>query len=173
MVKIMNKRGVTILELLISISLISIIIILLLKLIFSLDNINNSKDYASQDEIERTTIIKNIESDFLEFNLTGLNIRENDDNLIISFSYGKDLIVKENSLVYNDEEYVLNSKNAKYDLCIDYSYKVLDSDYYLININIPVLIQENNNTTHDDITLTYVGLITDNIDYIDNFSCSK
>ena len=57
----MNKKGVTILELLISITLISIVVLLLIKVIFSLDNINNDKTYASNDEISRTELIKNIE----------------------------------------------------------------------------------------------------------------
>jgi len=62
----MNKKGVTILELLISITLISIVILLLIKVIFSLNNINNDKSYASNDEISRTELIKNIESDLLK-----------------------------------------------------------------------------------------------------------
>ena len=83
----MNKRGVTILELLISISLISVVILLLLKLMFSLDNINSAKDYASDDEISRTTIIKNIESDFLKLNLNGLDIKKLDNSLVINFEF--------------------------------------------------------------------------------------
>ena len=69
----MNKKGVTILEILISVSLISIVILLLLKVMLSLDNINNDKTYASSDEIRRTTIIKNIENIILFLLKTSIN----------------------------------------------------------------------------------------------------
>ena len=82
----MNKKGVTILELLISITLISIVILLLIKVIFSLDNINNDKTYASNDEISRTELIKNIESDFLKLKLEGLEIKK-EENTTIKFYY--------------------------------------------------------------------------------------
>ncbi|MDE5538952.1 MAG: prepilin-type N-terminal cleavage/methylation domain-containing protein, partial [Bacilli bacterium] len=48
MVKHMNKRGVTILELLISIALISVVILMLVFLMFSLEKIINDTSYASQ-----------------------------------------------------------------------------------------------------------------------------
>ncbi len=171
----MNKRGVTILELLISISLISVVMLLLLKLIFSLDNINSAKDYASDDEINRTTIIKNIESDFLKYELKGLKINKLDDSLIISLEFmesKKELIIKDKSLVYDDTEYKLNSKNATYSLCPSYKYQKIDNSYYLVSLNIPVLIDNKNNTNIDDISLSYIGLIGNN-NYPDSFICTK
>ncbi len=172
----MNKRGVTILELLISISLISVVILLLLKLIFSLDNINNSKEYASEDEIARTTIIKNIESDFLKLKLMGVRVKSLDKKVIITFNYldrAKDLIIEEKSLSYDNQEYKLNSVNATYNLCPSFSYKELDKDYYLVNLNIEVLIDGKSNTKRDDIDLFYVDLISDNVSYPRDLECSK
>ncbi len=58
MVKIMNKKGVTLLELIISISLTSIVSLLIIKVIFSLGIINNYDSYACNDEISRAEIIK-------------------------------------------------------------------------------------------------------------------
>ena len=57
----MNKKGFTILELLISIALISVVLLLLLRVMMALEAINHDKSYASDDEISRTKIIKNIE----------------------------------------------------------------------------------------------------------------
>lgn len=54
----MNRRGFTILELLISIALVSIVLLLLLKVMTSLEVINHDTSYASEDEITRTEIIK-------------------------------------------------------------------------------------------------------------------
>jgi len=85
-------------------NLISIIILMLLKVMFSLDKINNDNTYASNDEIMRTEIIKNIESDFLKLKLNGLNIEDNKTDVIITFNYentAKKLIVKKDSIIWN------------------------------------------------------------------------
>ena len=87
----MNKKGVTILELLISISLISVIILLLLKVMLSLNNINNDPTYASSDEINRTTIIKNIESTFIKDKLIGTDFRCKVWKELSKIEYGKTL----------------------------------------------------------------------------------
>ena len=67
----MNKKGITIIELLLSISIISIIVLLLIRASLSFKNIEESNKYASNDEIARTEIIKEIESDFLKMHLIG------------------------------------------------------------------------------------------------------
>lgn len=168
----MDRKGVTIFELLISILLISVVIILLLKVMFSLEAINNDKTYASSDEISRTEIIKRIESDFLNLKLNGISIEEKR----IIFYYedtSKILTINSDKLVYDNESYPLNSENALYSLCTHYTYQLLENDYYLININIPVLIDGKNSTTNDDITLTYIGLLNENSNFLTSYVCSK
>ena len=169
----MNKKGVTILELLISITLISIVILLLIKVIFSLDNINNDKTYASNDEISRTELIKNIESDFLKLKLEGLEIRK-EENITIKFYYEntyKELKIAKDKITYNNETKTLESSNATYDLCPSYEYISLDDNYYLIKINIPVLINNENTRVEDDINLTYIGLKKESNNYPLNYVC--
>ena len=168
----MNKRGVTILELLISIVIISVVVLLLLQVIMSLRKINNDETYASGDEINRTTIIKNIEHDFLTLGLKGLNVKKEDNKTIINLIYeeeSKELIIKDNELIYEDE-YSLKSNKASYDICPDISYVDLD-DYYLIKINIKVLIDNKNTTLNDDIELTYLGLKKEDNNYQINKVC--
>lgn len=169
----MNKKGVTILELLISITLVSIVILLLIKVIFSLDNINNDKSYASNDEISRTELIKNIESDFLKLKLEGLEIRK-EENITIKFYYEntyKELKIAKDKITYNNETKTLESSNATYDLCPSYEYISLDDNYYLIKINIPVLINNENTRVEDDINLTYIGLKKESNNYPLNYVC--
>ena len=171
----MNKKGVTILELLISITLVSIVILLLIKVIFSLDNINNDKSYASNDEISRTELIKNIESDFLKLKLEGLEIRK-EENITIKFYYEntyKELKIAKDKITYNNETKTLESSNATYDLCPSYEYISLDDNYYLIKINIPVLINNENTRVEDDINLTYIGLKKESNNYPLNYVCLK
>ena len=171
----MNKKGLTILEVLISISIVSIVILLLIKVMFSLDNINNDKSYASSDEIKRTEIIKNIENDFLELKLNGISINEG-EYTTITFNYKnetKTLKIYEDKIVYDNETHSLNSENATYSKCIEYNYIDLENNYYLITLNIPVLINNENTTINDDITLTNLGLKNDNTNYLTSYTCTK
>lgn len=175
MVMIMNKSGVTIIELLISVSMISVVILLLVKVMFSLNNINNDETYASQDEIKRTEIIKNIENDFLKLKLNGLTITDN-ENTTLSFSFEngfKNLKMYKDKIIYDKETFSLNSKNATYSLCPEYSYHELENDYYLIKISIPVLIDGKNTTINDDLIFSYIGLKNDVTNFIESFNCLK
>lgn len=167
----MNKRGVTILELLISISMISIVILLLIKVMFSLEQINNNSNYASQDEIARTEIMKLMEDDFLALKLNGIAFEREQ----IQFYYGeasKTLILENDKIIYDGTTYSLNSKNASYSSCVNYSYLELDDDYYFIKLTIPVLISGENTTIHDDITLTYLGLKNEFSQFPTEYVCS-
>ncbi len=167
------KKGFTILELLISITLISIVLLLLLKIMMSFYYINDSDDYASKDEINRALIIKSVESDFLNYNLNGLKILKENNKTIIDFKLDEKKVmeIKENYIIYNDEKYELESNNAKYDLCVQYTYVDLDDDYYLIKINIPVLINGKNTTVDDDLQFTYIGLKNNETSYQESYAC--
>lgn len=170
----MNKKGVTILELLISISLISVVVLLLIRVMFSLSNINNAKDYASSDEISRTELIKEIESDFLKLKLKGINIKK-EDVTTITFIYEntqKELKVAQNKITYNNETRTLESENATYDLCPYYEYTEIDDNYYLVSLTIPVLIDNKNTTENDDLVLTYLNLKSTDNNYLLNYTCS-
>lgn len=160
----MNKRGITIIELLASIFLIAIVSLLLFRVCFNLLEINNDNSYASKDEISRTTIIKNIESDFLENKFIGLNIQKGEKQTKIEVEYdtGKEnIIISKDKLTYKDT-YILETKGASYDLDPIINYVDLDNYYYLITIKIKVLMNNKNDTEKDDIDITYIGLKEDN-----------
>lgn len=169
----MNHKGFTILELLISIALISVVLLLLLKVMMSLEVINHDTSYASDDEIARTEMIKKIEQDFLDYHLNGLTIKKENDSLIIELQLDelKRITVTSNSIMYDDEEYFLKSKNASNDLCLDYEYMDLEQDYYLLTFSIPVLIEGVNTTKQDDLTFTYLGMKNENTSYPSTYTC--
>ena len=169
----MNRHGFTILELLISIALISVVLLLLLRVMMSLEVINHDTSYASDDEIGRTEIIKNLQESFLENRLNGMNIRSDEDKTIITFMMDeeKTLEVSGKELVFDEERYLLNSKNATYDTCISYEYRDLENDYYYITFTIPVLIDGVNTTSRDDLIFTYIGLKDENTTYPSNYAC--
>ena len=169
----MRKQGFTILELLISIVLISVVLLLLLRVMMSLEVINHDTSYASDDEIGRTEMIQNIESDFLENHLNGIEITRNNDSTTIRLLMDEEkvLVINDAIITYGDEAYTLKSSNARYDLCIDYEYMDLENDYYFVKLRIPVLIDGENTTTRDDLELTYLGLKNENTSYLESFSC--
>lgn len=169
----MKKRGFTILELLISIALISVVLLLLLRVMMSLEVINHDTSYASDDEIGRTEIIKNIEESFLNNHLNGINIKTNGDKTTIHFwmDEEKTLEISSKELGFDGEVYVLNSKNATYDTCIHYEYIDLEDDYYVVTFTIPVLIDGINTTSRDDLIFTYMGLKNEETNYPTNYFC--
>ena len=169
----MNKRGFTILELLISIALISIVLLLLMRVMMSLEGINHDMSYASDDEIGRVKLIKNIEGSFLEKHLNGLQIEQGQDTTVITFFMDEEvkLEVSSHQLVFQGEVYLLNSKNATYQTCVQYEYMDLDQVYYLITLTIPVLVDGVNTTNRDDVILSYIGLRNEFTQYPSNLSC--
>lgn len=156
----MNKKGLTILELIISLALVSVVVLLLIKVLFSLDKINQNDNIASDDEIKRTEITRIIESDFLNLKLEKIDVKKNNNSSIITFKYKEEersLVINKNKLTYNNLDYKLESKNATYDTNFKYKYIDLEDDYYLIEITIPVLINNKNTSVRDDIILTYIN----------------
>lgn len=169
----MKKNGFTILELLISIALVSVVLLLLLRVMMSLEVINHDTSYASDDEICRAEMIKNVQESFLDNHLNGMNIRNDGDKTIITFMMDeeKTLEVSSKTLEFDGEVYTLNSSNATYDTCISYEYETLENDYYLVTFTIPVLIDGVNTTSRDDLIFTYIGLVNENTSYPPNYAC--
>lgn len=168
----MKKHGFTILELLISIALISVVLLLLLRVMMQLEVINHDTSYASDDEIARTEIIQNIETDFLDLHLNGLTVQKGEDTVItFMMDEEKELVISSKEITYDNEVYTLKSSNASYDLCVDYQYRDLENDYYLIMFTIPVLIDGENTTGNDDLTFTYLGLKNEFTSYPASYAC--
>lgn len=167
------KKGFTILELLISIALISVVLLLLLRVMMQLEVINHDTSYASDDEIARTELIKKIETDFLDLQLNGLSIHQNSDETVLIFMMEeeKELVISSREITYDDEVYALKSSNASYDVCVEYKYQDLDDDYYLVMFTIPVLIDGVNTTNNDDLTFIYLGLKNEFTNYLDVYPC--
>ena len=173
---IMNKKGMTIIEVLVSVVIVSIVVLLLIKVIINLGNINNDTSYASNDEISRATIIKILEKDFLELKLQGIDIQELDNETLVKFSFkdkSKTLSITKDRVRYDDIDYVLESSKASYSLCVNYDYIDVDSDYYLVKLGIVVLIDGVNTTINDDLILTYMDLKSRSDSYRDSYSCFK
>ena len=156
----MNKKGFTLIELLASLVLVSVIILLLMRVIFSLNMINNSTTYLSSDEINRIEIIKLIEHDINTLKLKDIEIEENSDFTNIIFKYENDtktLKVLTNSLEYNNEVYPLETNHSAYNLKPILNKSQIDANYTYLELRIETLIDNNNSSLNDDIIINYLG----------------
>lgn len=68
----LNKKGMTLIEIIISITLISIIIVFLLSIFITIRNENNSSKVVSDLLINQALITKEIETDFIELRLNAI-----------------------------------------------------------------------------------------------------
>ena len=71
--KKLNKKGNTLIELVISIALMSVILISIVRLLVDLNNTNTNNVYAKNNQINRSEILRAIESDLNNKVLVNIN----------------------------------------------------------------------------------------------------
>lgn len=175
--KKMNKRGSTLLELVISIALISIILIFLMRLLVDLNNTETNNVYAKDNQINRAEIIRAIEND-LNYNII-TNIDSKGSNkyntLQINFTFSNNKTAKiycnRDELMYknsNDQIRWWKMKDARiYTDKANVSYSddkinEVNKRIYTLQIDIEVHTTNDknkfgNNNLLDDILISYIG----------------
>ena len=154
----LNKNGTTLVELVVSIALLSIVMIFMFRLLVDVNNDKYNNDFAEDNQIIRAEIIKTIEEDLKTKNLD--NVYKKGDNQII-FHFGPNstdfysLIKNGNILTFN------GSRTKKWTMksCqlgeihenlfgSDNSYKIVNSDNEIVSfmINIEVYTNNDNNS---------------------------
>ncbi len=168
----MNKKGVTLVEIIVSISLIVVVLIFMFKLLV---NIRYEQSYSSYDQansVNRTEIIRNIQNDFLNLNIVGVyDDSINSDTLKLRFVFGNDtektLTVTEQNVYYDDTKWSLKANNTVTKLitsCASYSYNFdAKYDYFMFKILIKVDNGSDEDSILDDIELFYLGKKTEDI----------
>lgn len=176
----MNKRGMTLSEIIISVTLISIVLIFMIKLLTTLRYEQNFTNYEKNNSIARAEIIKTVQTDLMNLKLFDLKDESNtvsgDNQAIIHFVFAdidntnKYLIVEKDSISYcktksctddTDRTWKLNKSrdDVFYDPnCILYDYDIdTSSEYFWIKF---VIKLDNNSlidNTIDDIEIFYLG----------------
>ncbi len=162
----MKKNGFTLIEVLASISLISIFTLIFLNTIINYTKQNAYSDFVFSNEANRLDIIKTIQNDFinleLDLSLTDLEFSPNRE-LTFRFKDGseKTLKVSKDYLSYDKKIWNLQNKGDYfYDLNnLQVTYDELSCsnesclNYQTLQINIPI----DTTTTKDDISLFYLG----------------
>ena len=169
-----KKKGFTMVELMVSISIIAIVMTFLVKLLIDAKYDVINEIYDTADQISRAEIIKTIENDLKDEKIKSVADTGSDQNtlkILITTAENKTgiITVTENSLVYknindNTKKWSLKGKEngAKYKT--NYiKYQVIKNDLndYVITINIPVLMDNElrkcNDSQMDNIILTFYG----------------
>lgn len=168
----MKNRGITLVELIISISLISIVVLFLFSLLVDVRYGNNKVDYSRDNQQKRALIIKRVQDDFLDYGLIGLNDTGSTSTILkINFTFGSSktgiLTVTSDSVTYKDadgqtEKWLLEKEkeNMKYNVrCVQYAKTGfnLEGEFFSIWFKIPLVVKTNSKNVIDDLEFSYIG----------------
>lgn len=171
----MKNRGITLVELIVSIALIGVVIIFLFRLLVDVRYSDNRIDYARNNQQTRAIILKTIQDDFLDYGLIGLNDSgSTDEKLIVNFTYGQSkkgkLEVGANYVIYTNAsgdtekwDLLQNNPDMKYNVrCVSYN-KIYNSEgeFFSIWFRIPLIVKKNSENVIDDLEFSYIGKKSD------------
>ena len=160
----LNNRGISIIELIISLILMSIVVFMMYNLVFKINDLHLNAGFAINNQSNRIEIIKTIENDWISNHL--VDVEKNNNQFTFTFIDGKYSylnLYSENESDYI--EYIIPSEEKKKWLIsggkINYSKIDLCQSDNVLKLNIVINTNDelNNNTynnTLDDISLTYV-----------------
>jgi len=172
-----NKKGITLVEFIVSIALVGMVLIFLFNLLLDVQYAVKNGSYAKENQLNRASIVKTVLDDWANLGLIG--IREGGSSsshieLFFRFRNGseKRLYVEPKSILYGDERFSMKSSNsyAQYQVrCIPYQYvspsrtcqNGICSDYFSIHLRIPVTMGNEVENTMDDLDFYYVGKSSD------------
>lgn len=171
----LNKKGSSLVELVISIALMSVVLVFMMKLLVDLNNTETNNSYAKKNEVIRSEIIRMISNDLNENNLDAVSSK-NGSSLEIKIEFSNkqtsEIKVDNNTLTYTS----VAGKTRKWTLkqgkfntsCIDYKGRD-ENGLIAFEIGIQVhtsndLNNEMSNNILDDILISYVGSKPSTID---------
>ncbi len=178
----MENKGFTLVELIISIALISIVVMFLFNLLTDVKASNNNTDFNRKNQQKRAIIIKTIQEDLTNRKLVGILNRHANElssktivNITFQFQDGNTFlkIVNEGEnqyLIYENgsgsEKWNLEKQSQTTHFnttCVKYTNSLFNSDldqgeYFYIKINIPIVVNKNKVNNIDDLELFYIGL---------------
>ena len=166
----MNKKGTTIVELIISLGLISIVLLFMIRLLIDINNANNNDAFAKDNQFNRIEIIRAIENDISSKKIVNITQNEDTNSIVINFlfsdSTSSHLTLGKDTLMYEVDSTSIKRKWVMKECSLD----IKNIDFYLNRdlknfsfvINIPVYTINDlnnmiNNNIIDDITISYLG----------------
>lgn len=83
----LNNKGLTLVELIISIVLITVVMFFMYRLLSDVNSQKNDTTYAQKNQINRSEIIKLVEGEFLTKKITKIDDNSSTDKLLITFNF--------------------------------------------------------------------------------------
>ena len=109
----MNKKGFTLIEVIVSIGLISIVMLLLFQLLLDIQYESNHTSYAKANQVNRATVIETVQKDLMNNTLTRvptITTNGNRKEITLTFQdFAKTIRVAEDRITYDSETWLLES----------------------------------------------------------------
>lgn len=176
----MNRRGITLIEFIVSVALVAVVMVFLFNLLVDVQYTSRNGTFASENQLNRASIVRTIMDDFSKNVLVGLTDSSTYNELKLTFRFqngsSKVLTVQDRSVLYGDERWTMKARNNRTTYqkkCVYYHFENATcctnagcssqdcSKYFYVHIRIPVVIGETAGNSIDDIDLFYVGLSSD------------
>ena len=182
----LNKKGVTLAEVIISIALISVVLVFMIKLLIELNNMETNNIFAKNNQVNRAEILRTINNDLLDKTLVNISSTNSSQNeLVITFEFSDSISQIEATsttfryIVYAEDGSTESVRTWDMNDCDVYVeranlYYIKDDNIFTLNLNIQIHTanDQNNATTNnilDDINLSYIGNSSDFI--LDSVYC--
>ena len=170
----MNKKGTTIVELIISLALISVVLLFMMKLLIDINNSNINDSYAKNNQFNRVEIIKTIQNDLKNKRIVDVTHTNTSNSVTINFIFKDNtksiITLRSDTITYYIESSNLTRRWEMKD-CTVYL-PIIQFDFlkdsrnfsFVLNIQIDTINDFNNelyNNHVDDITISYFGYSSD------------
>lgn len=175
----LNKKGTTLAEVIISIVLISVVLVFMVRLLIDLNNMETNTTYASDNQINRSEIIRAIGNDLNEkvlVSVSDVNSTPSNLNITFRFNDGTSSVLNATSEVLTYTNSANEMRRWTMDGCRIYpnrayvyyspDNKTQNNRIYTLTIDIEIhTVNEENDVNHnntlDDIIISYLGNVSD------------
>ncbi len=169
----LNKKGTSLIELIVSIALISVVLIFMFKLLLDVNNEITNNTFAKDNQTIRAEILRTVENDLNTAVLSGMTNTGNTTTRTINFYYkgglSSTLTLKEKTVTYKTKA----GETRSWDLenCTLYTkginvYMQKDTNIFIMLLDIEIhtnndLNTAGHNNSLDDIAISYIGNTSD------------
>lgn len=174
----LNKKGTTLAEVIISIALISVVLVFMIRLLIDLNNMQTNTTYATGNQVNRAEILRMIGNDLNNKDIASITDNSDANNLNITFGFtdGTRASISTTSEIFT---YTSSDNTLRRWIIEDGSIYVNRAKVYyradtkaennkiytlIIDIEVHTINEENdveNNNTLDDIIISYMGSVED------------
>ena len=155
----MNNKGVTLVEILVSVALIALVMVFLFNILASLKTEDSLNSDRNNDSLNRATITRLIQNDLTQNKLTTVKSCTSPSGSVCLELNGNKLIVAQNYIVYKNEKWNLGSiklDTTNYKLCKKEEKKDNEHVYSLFTLTFPYTNNDNSKRNYD-FEISYVG----------------